>query len=137
MHHKEIKMNNLFEQWNQGYKIFQLMPPLNSKILESFTIGTSPRFLANLDELDQFFRIFTGKDQESFPYLKSEMANFENAEELLQRQMNILFELGYNALDYIQKSFQIMEKEIQLLVEITQSKSEEKRLFNKDQEKRL
>ena len=130
-------MNNLFEQWNQVYKLFQLMPPLNSKILESFTIGTSPRFLANLDELDQFFRIFTDKDQESFPYLKSEMANFENAEELLQRQMNILFELGYNTLDYMQKSFQIMEKEIQLLVEITQSKSEEKRLFNKDQEKRL
>ncbi|EHL30912.1 hypothetical protein [Legionella drancourtii] len=115
-------MNNLFEQWNQGHKIFQLIPPLNSKILESSTFATNPRFLANLDELEQFFRIFTGlniKDLEGFPYLKSDLANFENTEELLQRQMNIVFELSYNTLDYMQRSFQIMEKEIQLLVELT------------------
>ena len=124
-------MNNLFEQWNEGLKLFQQMPPLNGKILESFTLER-PGYrinLANTDELSQIFRSFTGlntKDQEGFPYLKSNLANFENAEELLQRQMNIVFELGYNTLEYMQKSFQIMEKEIQLLVEMAKYKSEGK-----------
>ncbi len=122
-------MNNLFEQWNQGYKLFQLIPPLNGKILNSFTSATNPRFLANFDELEQFFRIITGLDTkhlEGFSYLQPYLANFKNSEGLVQRQMSIVFELGYNTLDYMQKSFQIMEKEIQLLVEMTQYKSENK-----------
>ena len=126
-------MNNLFEQWNEGLKLFQQMPPLNGKILESFTVA-SPKYLiffANIGELSKIFRVMTGTELntkifEGFPYLKSGLMNFKNAEELLQSQMGIMFELGYNTLDYMQKSFQIMEKEILLLMKMAKYKSEEK-----------
>ena len=88
-------MNNLFEQWNQGIKLLQQMPPLNSKILENFTFAR-PGFrlnLANLDEQEQFFRMITGLDTkhlEGFSYLQPYLANFKNSEGIVQRQMNIV-----------------------------------------------
>jgi hypothetical protein len=51
------------------------------------------------------------KTLESFTYLKpDDLAQFKNPEEFLEKQINIAVANGHLALDYIQKSFQIMEK---------------------------
>ena len=120
-------MSQIFEQWNESFKLFQPMVPLNSKILERFTF-VEPEYrvnLANTDELLQFFRTITGLNM-SFPYLNVDMTNFKNTEELLQKQMSIAVEWGQTTLDYMQKSFQIMEKAILLLMDETKYKPEEK-----------
>lgn len=78
-------MNLSFEKWSEpvkkGQDFFQVITTLNIKTLEGFT------------------------------YLKPEnLANLKNPEELLEKQMSIAFDNGHKVLDYIQKSFQIMEK---------------------------
>lgn len=78
-------MNVPFEQWSEPFKkaqeSFQALTMLNIKTLESFS------------------------------YLKPEhLANPKNPEELLNKEINIAFENGHKALDYMKESFLIMEK---------------------------
>lgn len=57
----------------------------------------------------QAFAELNVKTLQDLMYLKpDELANFKKPEELLERQMNLAVENGHKALDYLQKSFQIM-----------------------------
>lgn len=50
------------------------------------------------------------KTLQGFEYLKPEdLTNLKKPEELLEKQINLAVENGHKALDYMQKSFQIME----------------------------
>ena len=80
-------MNVSFEQWSGPFK----------KAQESF----------------QALGMLNVKTLESFSYLKPEhLANLKNPQELLDKEINMAFENGHKALDYMQKSFLIMEKAI-------------------------
>jgi len=80
-------MNVSVDQWSEPFK----------KVQESFQALT----MLNMQTLQSFY------------YLKPEnLANFKNPEELLDKEINIAFENGHKALDYMQKSFLIMEKAI-------------------------
>ncbi|MDX1837868.1 phasin family protein [Legionella taurinensis] len=51
------------------------------------------------------------KTLQNLSYIKpDELANLKKPEELFDKQMNIALENGHKALDYMQKSFQIIEK---------------------------
>lgn len=51
------------------------------------------------------------KTLQSINYLKpEEIANIKKPEELLEKQINLAVENGHKTLDYLQKSFQIIEK---------------------------
>lgn len=51
------------------------------------------------------------KTLQGINYLKpDELANLKKPEELLEKQINLAVENGHKALDYMQKSFQIIEK---------------------------
>lgn len=51
------------------------------------------------------------KTLQGFSYLKPEdLTNLKKPEELLEKQINLAVENGHKALDYMQKSFQIMEE---------------------------
>lgn len=68
------------------------------------------------------------KTMESFTYLKLEgLANLKNPEEFWVEQYNMAFDNGHKALDYIQKSFEIMEKSMLSLVSATKNKTEVKK----------
>ncbi|KTC82204.1 phasin family protein [Legionella cherrii] len=74
-----------FERWTEAAKKiqepFQAMAELNVKTLQSLN------------------------------YLKpEELSNIKKPEELLEKQVNLAVENGKKALDYMQKSFQILEK---------------------------
>ena len=78
-------MNVSFEQWSEPFKkaqeSFQALGELNVKTMERFT------------------------------YLKpDDLANLKNPGEFWEKQMSIAVENGHNALNYMQKSFLIMEK---------------------------
>ncbi len=68
------------------------------------------------------------KTLESLSYLKPEnLANFKNPEDLLDKQVNMAFENAHKLLDYMQKSFQIIEKAMLSLVPESQNKSKTKK----------
>lgn len=51
-------------------------------------------------------------------YLKpEELANIKKPEELLEKQVNLFVENGHKSLDYMKKSFSIIEKSVLGLVE--------------------
>lgn len=53
------------------------------------------------------------KTLQNLSYIKpDELANLKKPEELLDKQMNVALENGHKALDYMQKSFQIMENAV-------------------------
>ncbi|MDI9819204.1 MULTISPECIES: phasin family protein [unclassified Legionella] len=61
-------------------------------------------------------------------YIKpEELANVKKPEELLEKQIGLAIENGHKALDYLQKSFQIMEKAMLSLVQEVKSKTEIKK----------
>ncbi|AHE66132.1 phasin family protein [Legionella oakridgensis] len=65
------------------------------------------------------------KTLQGFTYLKpDEFANVKKPEELLEKQIELAVANGHKALDYMQKSFQIMEKAMLSLLQESKSKSE-------------
>jgi hypothetical protein len=84
-HIKEIKMNQPFEKWSEMTKKmqapFQAIAELNVKTLQGLT------------------------------YLKpDEIAHIKKPEELVEKQISLAVENGHKTLDYMQKSFEIIEK---------------------------
>ncbi|CAM4469771.1 MAG: hypothetical protein LEGION0403_FIIPPAGN_00281 [Legionella sp.] len=58
------------------------------------------------------------KTLQGVTYIKpEELAGIKKPEELLEKQINLAVENGHKALDYMQKSFQIVEKAMLSLVE--------------------
>ncbi|USQ14385.1 phasin family protein [Legionella lytica] len=58
------------------------------------------------------------KTLQGITYIKpEELASIKKPEELLEKQINLAVENGHKALDYMQKSFQIVEKAMLSLVE--------------------
>jgi hypothetical protein len=57
------------------------------------------------------------KTMQGLSYLKpDELTNVKKPEELLEKQIHLAVENGHKALDYLQKSFQIIEKTMLSLV---------------------
>ncbi|ASQ44929.1 phasin family protein [Legionella clemsonensis] len=68
------------------------------------------------------------KTLQSLSYLKpDELANTKKPEELLEKQIHLAIENGHKALDYLQKSFQIMEKTMLSLVQEVKNKADIKK----------
>ena len=60
------------------------------------------------------------KTIQSLHYLKpEELAQIKNPEELVEKQVNLVVENGHKALDYMQKSFKILEDAMVGLVKET------------------
>lgn len=58
------------------------------------------------------------KTLQGLSYIKpDELAHVKKPEELLEKQINLAVENGHKALDYMQKSFQIVEKAMLALVQ--------------------
>lgn len=58
------------------------------------------------------------KTLQGLSYLKpEELAHVKKPEEMLEKQINLAVENGHKALDYMQKSFQILEKSMLALVQ--------------------
>jgi hypothetical protein len=82
---EEFTMNQPFEKWTEMTKKmqapFQAIAELNVKTLQGLT------------------------------YLKpDELAHLKKPEELIEKQISLAVENGHKTLDYMQKSFEIMEK---------------------------
>lgn len=56
-----------------------------------------------------------------------ELASIKKPEELLEKQINLAVENGHKALDYMQKSFQILEKAMLNLVEEAKKSASDKK----------
>ncbi|KTD33173.1 Phasin protein [Legionella nautarum] len=94
-------MNQPFEKWSEMAKKlqapFQEIAELNVKTLQGFN------------------------------YLKpDELANLKKPEELLEKQIGLAIENGHRALDYMQKSFEILEKAVLSFVQEVKNKTETK-----------
>lgn len=64
------------------------------------------------------------KTMQEMTYLKpEELVGVKKPEELLEKQIELAVANGHKALDYMQKSFQIMEKAMLCLLQETKSKS--------------
>ncbi len=92
-------MNQPFEKWSEiARKMqapFQELAELNVKTLQGFT------------------------------YLKpDELTNLRKPEELLEKQIGLAVENGHKALDYMQKSFNILEKAMLSFVQEVKDKTE-------------
>lgn len=97
---EEIMNQQNFEKWSEMAKKlqepFQAIAELNVKTLQGLT------------------------------YLKpDELAHVKKPEELLEKQVNLAVENGHKALDYMQKSFQIIEKAMLGLVQETKKATSE------------
>ncbi|CEG59670.1 conserved protein of unknown function [Phasin domain] [Legionella micdadei] len=67
------------------------------------------------------------KTLQGFNYIKpDELANLKKPEELFEKQISLAVENGHKALDYMQKSFEIMEKAMLSFVQEVKNKSESK-----------
>ncbi len=67
------------------------------------------------------------KTLQGLNYLKpEELAHLKKPEEMLEKQINLAVENGHKALDYMQKSFQIIEKAMLSVVEETKKAGEKK-----------
>jgi hypothetical protein len=92
-------MNQPFEKWSEAAKKvqipFQAIAELNVKTLQGLS------------------------------YLKpDELTNLKKPEELLEKQINIAVENSHKVLDYMQKSFAILEKAMLSLVQEVKNKDE-------------
>ncbi|KTD18198.1 phasin family protein [Legionella jordanis] len=68
------------------------------------------------------------KTLQSMHFLKpDELSNVKKPEELIEKQIHIAIENGHKALDYLQKSFQIIEKTMLSLVQEVKNKSDIKK----------
>ncbi|KTD22201.1 Phasin protein [Legionella lansingensis] len=68
------------------------------------------------------------KTMQSLNYLKpEELTNVKKPEELVEKQIHLAIENGHKALDYLQKSFQIIEKTMLALVQEVKNKSDIKK----------
>lgn len=68
------------------------------------------------------------KTLQGLNYLKpDELANLKKPEELLEKQINLAVENGHKALDYMQKSFQIIEKAMLSIVQEVKEKADEQK----------
>lgn len=68
------------------------------------------------------------KTLQGFTYLKpDEFANVKRPEEVLEKQIELAVANGHKALDYMQKSFQIMEKAMLSVLQETKQKTEGKK----------
>jgi len=68
------------------------------------------------------------KTLQGLTYIKpEELAGIKKPEELLEKQINLAVENGHKALDYMQKSFQILEKAMLGLVQEAKKAAEEKK----------
>ncbi len=66
------------------------------------------------------------KTLQGLTYLKpDELSNIKKPEELLEKQMEMAVENGRKALDYMQKSFEIVEKSMLSLAKETKTKATE------------
>lgn len=66
------------------------------------------------------------KTLQGLTYLKpDELAHLKKPEELLEKQIGLAVENGHKALDYMQKSFQIIEKAMLALVQEVKEKTGE------------
>ena len=95
-------MNQPFEKWSEMAKKmqmpFQTIAELNVKTLQGLT------------------------------YLKpDELTNIKKPEELLEKQVHIAVENSHKVLDYMQKSFEIMEKAMMSLVQDVKDQTEIKK----------
>ena len=67
------------------------------------------------------------KTLQGLTYIKpEELAQVKKPEELLEKQINLAVENGHKALDYMQKSFQIIEKALFNFVQEAKKSSEYK-----------
>lgn len=67
------------------------------------------------------------KTLQGITYIKpEELASIKKPEELLEKQINLAVENGHKALDYMQKSFQILEKAMLGLVDEAKKASDKK-----------
>lgn len=67
------------------------------------------------------------KTLQGFNYLKPEdLTNVKKPEELLEKQINLAVENGHKALDYMQKSFQIIEDAMQIAAKEIKEKVDRK-----------
>ncbi|MDI1351384.1 MAG: phasin family protein [bacterium] len=67
------------------------------------------------------------KTLQGLNYLKpEELAHVKKPEEMLEKQINLAVENGHKALDYMQKSFQIIEKAMRDLVQDAKKNTEVK-----------
>ncbi|MBI2786598.1 MAG: phasin family protein [Legionella longbeachae] len=67
------------------------------------------------------------KTLQALSYIKpEELATIKKPEELLEKQINLAVENGHKALDYMQKSFQIIEKAMLGIVQETKKTTEVK-----------
>ena len=68
------------------------------------------------------------KTLNSLDYLKpEELAHLKKPEELIEKQVNLAVENGHKALDYMQKSFQILEQAMLELAHDVQKSAEGKK----------
>lgn len=68
------------------------------------------------------------KTMQSLHYLKpDELAGVKKPEELVEKQIHMAIENGHKALDYLQKSFQIIERAMLSLVQEVKNKTEIKK----------
>jgi len=66
------------------------------------------------------------KTLQGLTYLKpDELSHVKKPEEFLEKQINLAIENGHKALDYMQKSFQIIEKAMQNLAQEAKKKADE------------
>ena len=66
------------------------------------------------------------KTLQGLTYLKpDELAHVKKPEELLEKQINLAVENGHKALDYMQKSFQIIEKAMLAVARDVKGKADE------------
>ncbi|KTD65331.1 phasin family protein [Legionella shakespearei] len=66
------------------------------------------------------------KTLQGLSYLKpEELAHVKKPEEMLEKQINLAVENGHKALDYLQKSFQILEKSMLSLVQEAKKTADE------------
>ena len=67
------------------------------------------------------------KTLQGMNYMKpDDLAHLKKPEELLEKQINLAVENGHKALDYMQKSFQIVEKAMKSLVHESKKAAEVK-----------
>ena len=65
------------------------------------------------------------KTLQGFSYIKpEELAGIKKPEELLEKQVNLAVENGHKAIDYMQKSFQIIENAMRGIVQETKTATE-------------
>ena len=68
------------------------------------------------------------KTMQSFSYMKpEELSNLKKPEQFLENQLELAMENGHKALDYMQKSFQIIEKAMLSCAQEVKAKSDGKK----------